>query len=127
MKYRVDFFSPNAEVEAKDEDEAIQKAKELLYNGELHIEVQSVERVCKQISVEQAEIVIDGQGFTVTYIPTATSGCWYVVHDAFEMWGAVAIDLNGDIVGWRNPPTRGNLKAELEEAIKEAFGIPVQL
>ena len=49
MKYRVDFFSPNAEVVAKDEEEAIQKAKELLYNGELCIEVQGVE----QITVEQ--------------------------------------------------------------------------
>jgi len=44
-KYRVDFSSTNAEVEAKDEEEAIVKAKELLYNGELYVEVESVERL----------------------------------------------------------------------------------
>ena len=41
-KYRVDFYSFNAEVEAKNEDEAEAKAKELLYSGELYIEVEAV-------------------------------------------------------------------------------------
>ena len=77
-----------------------------------------------EITLQQEKVTVDNYEFTVTYIPTATSGCWYVVHDAFEMWGAVAIDLNGDVIGWRNPPTAGNLKAELEKAIKKAFGIP---
>jgi len=29
-----------------------------------------------------------------------------VVHDACEIWAAVAIDdFSGEVVGWRNPPT----------------------
>ncbi|MDD4986195.1 MAG: hypothetical protein PHQ43_10495 [Dehalococcoidales bacterium] len=53
----------------------------------------------KEVTVEQAEIEVAGSKFTVTYIPTATSGCWYTIHDACEIWGAVAIDLNGEVVG----------------------------
>ena len=73
----------------------------------------------KEITVEQAEVEVQGRTYTVTHIPTATSGCWYVVHDAFEIWGAVAMDLDGRIVGWRNPPKP--YKKEIEEAIKKAF------
>lgn len=76
--------------------------------------------------MQQEDIVVGGHGFTVTRIPTATSGSWFTVHDACEIWGAVAIDdLSGEVLGWRNPPAK--LKAEIEEAIKKAFEIPVQL
>lgn len=44
-RYRVNFFSMNAEVDAKNEEEAEEQAKELLYNGELHCEVESIELV----------------------------------------------------------------------------------
>lgn len=44
-KYRVNFTSCNAEVEAKDESEAEELAKELLYNGELSVEVESIEEI----------------------------------------------------------------------------------
>jgi len=48
-----------------------------------------------------------------------------VVHGPFEIWAAVAIDdFTGDIVGWRNPPEK--FKAEIENAIRKAFDIPVQ-
>ena len=73
------------------------------------------------ITVRQEEIEVNGNKFTVTHIPTATSGSWYVIHDLFEVWAAVAIDdANGDIVGWRNPPDK--LQTEIEQAIKNAFG-----
>jgi len=76
-----------------------------------------------QISVRQEEIEVMGRRFTVTHIPTATSGSWFTVHDACEVWGAVAIDdLSGEVIGWRNPPDK--LQAEIEQAIKTAFGIP---
>lgn len=45
MKFTVTFYSCNAEVEAKDENEAEVKARELLYEGELDVEVESVEKV----------------------------------------------------------------------------------
>ncbi len=76
-----------------------------------------------EITVRQEEIEVNGHKFFVTHIPTATSGCWYTVHDLFEVWAAVAIDLDGTIIGWRNPPDDNN-KAALEEAIKKAFDIP---
>ncbi len=58
-----------------------------------------------QLGVANGPTLMDGNRFTVTRIPTATSGSWFVVHDAFEVWAAVAIDdFSGDIVGWRNPP-----------------------
>ena len=44
-KYRVDFSSTNAEVEADNEEQAIEIAKTLLYDGELYIEVESVEEL----------------------------------------------------------------------------------
>jgi len=53
----------------------------------------------KEVTVKQAEIEVAGARFTVTHIPTATSGCWFTIHDACEIWGAVAIDLNGQVIG----------------------------
>ncbi len=76
-----------------------------------------------QITVQQEKIKVGDREFTCTYIPTATSGCWYTVHDAFEVWAAVAIDLDGSVVGWRNPPDEP-WKTQIEEAIKKVFGIP---
>jgi len=76
----------------------------------------------KEITVNQAEVTVDGKVYTVTHIPTATSGCWYTVHDLFELWAAVAIDLDGRVAGWRNPPSDRHRK-EFEKAIKKAFGI----
>jgi len=77
----------------------------------------------KEVTVSQEDIVVNGHTFTVTRIPTATSGSWFTVHDACEIWGAVAIDdLTGDVLGWKNPPSM--FKTEIEEAIKKAFGIP---
>ena len=88
----------------------------------------------REQKVHQADIKVHGRNFTVTRIPTATSGSWFTVHDAFEVWGAVAIDdLSGEIIGWRNPPADipntkpGTFKREVERAIKKAFNIPVQL
>ena len=76
-----------------------------------------------EVTVRQEEIEVGGNRFTVTHIPTATSGSWFTVHDACEVWGAVAIDdLSGEVIGWRNPPAK--LQAEIEAAIKKAFGIP---
>ncbi|MBM3156907.1 MAG: hypothetical protein FJ004_06445 [Chloroflexi bacterium] len=80
----------------------------------------------KEVTVEQETIEVEGNKFTVTRIPTATSGSWFVVHDAFEIWAAVAIDdFSGDIVGWRNPPDEKHRLA-IETAIKKSFDIPVQ-
>ena len=76
-----------------------------------------------EITVRQEEIEVEGHRYFITHIPTATSGCWYTVHDLFEVWAAVAIDLDGTIVGWRNPPDE-KYRAAIEEAIKKAFGIP---
>jgi len=78
------------------------------------------------ITVCQETIEVAGHHFIVTHIPTATSGSWFTVHDACEVWGAVAIDdLDGTVVGWRNPPGE-EIRAQVEEAIKKAFGIPVK-
>jgi hypothetical protein len=76
-----------------------------------------------EITVQQEEIEIEGHKYFVTHIPTATSGCWYTIHDLFEVWATVAIDLDGSIVGWRNPPDDEH-RLTIEEAIKKAFGIP---
>jgi hypothetical protein len=38
-----------------------------------------------QITVRQETIEIEGVRFTVTHIPTATSGSWFTVHDACEV------------------------------------------
>ena len=77
----------------------------------------------KKVEVDQAEIKVQGREFTVTHIPTATSGSWYTVHDPFEVWAAVAIDLDGTVVGWRNPPDESS-RPQIEKAIREAFDIP---
>jgi hypothetical protein len=79
-----------------------------------------------EITVHQEEIEVEGKKFFVTHIPTATSGCWYTIHDLFEVWATVAIDLDGSIVGWRNPPDDAH-RPVIEEAIKKVFGIPEQL
>ena len=76
-----------------------------------------------EITVRQEEIEVKGRHFTVTHIPTATSGSWFTVHDACEIWAAVAIDLDGTVVGWRNSPGEEHRPA-IEKTIKEAFGIP---
>jgi len=76
-----------------------------------------------QITVRQEDVEVGGYRFTVTHIPTATSGSWYTVHDACEVWGAVAIDLDGTVIGWRNPPG-DEIRPLLEEAIKKAFELP---
>lgn len=44
-KYLVNFYSTNAEVEAENEEEAIEKAKILFYDGELYCKVESVEEL----------------------------------------------------------------------------------
>ncbi len=84
-----------------------------------------------KVEVRQEKIVVKRAGrpyqFTVTHIPTATSGSWYTIHDACEVWGAVAIDdLSGEIIGWRSPPA-DDLIQQVEKAIKKVFGIPVPL
>ncbi|MDP2729157.1 MAG: hypothetical protein Q8O55_01585 [Dehalococcoidales bacterium] len=81
----------------------------------------------KDVVLEQDIIETGGNKFTVTRIPTATtSGSWFVIHDAFEVWAAMAADdFSGKIIGWRCPP-REEDRAEIENAIKKAFGIPVQ-
>jgi len=76
-----------------------------------------------EVTVRQEQIEVGGRKYTITYIPTATSGCWYTVHDLFEVWAAVAIDLDGTVVGWRNAPDEP-WKTQIEEAIKKVFGIP---
>jgi hypothetical protein len=80
----------------------------------------------KKVEVYQAEIKVQGQKLTVTHIPTATSGSWYTIHDLFEVWAAVAIDLDGTVVGWRNPPDESS-RPGIEKSIREAFDIPEPL
>ena len=80
----------------------------------------------KKVEVYQAEIKVQGQKLTVTHIPTATSGSWYTIHDLFEVWAGVAIDLDGTVVGWRKPPGESS-RSEIEKAIREAFDIPEPL
>ena len=78
----------------------------------------------KDVIVKQENIEVDGNRFIITRIPTATSGSWFVVHDACEIWAAVAIDdLSGEVIGWRNPPDE-SFRPEIEKAIREAFDIP---
>jgi hypothetical protein len=82
--------------------------------------------VPKDVAVEQENIEVNGNRFTVTRIPTATSGSWFVVHDAFEIWAAVAIDdFSGEIVGWRNPPDK--FRTGIESAIKKALPFPSRI
>ena len=88
-------------------------------------------QVPREQKVYQEDIEVRGRSFVVTRIPTATSGSWFTIHDACEIWAAVAIDdLIGDVIGWRNPPADipntepGTFKCEVEEAIKKAFSLP---
>jgi hypothetical protein len=76
-----------------------------------------------EITVRQEEIEVAGKHFTVTHIPTATSGSWFTIHDACEVWAAVAIDFDGRIVGWRSKPPE-EYRKDIEEAIKKVFDIP---
>jgi hypothetical protein len=78
----------------------------------------------KEVVMRQAEIEVDGRQFTVTEVPTATSGQWFTIQDPCEVWAAVAIDLNGEVMGWRNPPEE-RYRAGIEKAIKEAFELTV--
>jgi len=85
---------------------------------------EEVKTVPRKVEVDQAEVTIGKQTFIVTHIPTATAGSWFVVHDACEIWAAVAIeDCTGDVIGWRCPPDKH--QKEIEDEIKKAFGIPV--
>ena len=77
----------------------------------------------KTIEVKQAEIEVKGSKYWVTHIPTATSGMWYTIHDLFEVWAAVAIDLDGSIVGWRNPPDEP-WATEIAKDIRRAWELP---
>jgi len=65
-------------------------------------------------------ITIEGKDFRVIHIPTATSGMWFVIADACECYGLVAIDIDGTVIGWKNPPDQKG-KPQLEEAIIKAF------
>ena len=76
-----------------------------------------------EITVRQEAIEVKGTRYFVTHIPTATSGSWFTVHDVCEVWAAVAIDVDGTVIGWRNPPG-AEFRPLLEKAIKRAFGIP---
>ena len=75
----------------------------------------------REVTMHQAEIEVEDKKFTVTHVPTATSGSWYTIQDPFEVWAAVAIDLDGTVVGWRNPPDREDFRIAVEKAIKEVF------
>jgi len=82
------------------------------------------EKTPKEVVVQQAEIRAGEHSFTVTHIPTATSGSWFVIHHACEIWAAVAIeDCTSEVIGCRNPPKK--FQKEIEEAIKKEWGIPV--
>ena len=76
----------------------------------------------KKIEVQQAEIEVKGHKYYVTHIPTATSGCWYTIHDLFEVWAAAAIDLDGTLVGWRNEPDEP-WGTQIVEAIRKEFDL----
>jgi hypothetical protein len=76
----------------------------------------------KKVEVEQAEIEVNGRKYYVTHIPTATSGMWFTIHDLFEVWAAVAIDLDGTLVGWRNEPDEP-WATQFVEAIRKEFDL----
>ena len=78
----------------------------------------------RKVEVDQADINVEGNTYIVTHIPTATSGNWYTIQDACEVWASVAIDLDGTVIGWRNPPGEP-YRSGMEKAIKEAFGLPL--
>jgi len=80
----------------------------------------------RRVEVEQADIQVNCHTFTVTHIPTATSGNWYTIQDACEVWSAIAIDLDGTTIGWRNPPDEP-WRSEMERAVKAVFSLPAPL
>ena len=49
--------------------------------------------------MHRAEIEVEDKKFTVTYIPTVTSGDWYTIQDLCEVWAAVTMDLDGTVIG----------------------------
>lgn len=77
----------------------------------------------KEVTLKQAEIDVGEFKFTITQIPTATSESWYTIHDTFEIWAAVCIDLKGKVIYWRNPPAKPYV-ALMVTAIKKEFSIP---
>jgi hypothetical protein len=77
----------------------------------------------KEVVMRQAEINVDGRQFTVTAVPTATSGQWFTIQDPFEVWAAVAIDLDGTTVGWRTAPDEP-WATKVLKAIRQAFDLP---
>jgi len=77
------------------------------------------------MEVEQKTIKVNDKELFVTHLPTATSGMWFIVHDACEIFGCVAIELDGTVVGWKNPPDKH--KGEIEKAIRQAFELPEPL
>ena len=79
----------------------------------------------RKVEVDQADIEVRGNAYIVTHIPTAISGNWYTIQDACEVWAAVAIDLDGTVIGWRNPPDESH-RSEIERAIKEAFNLTAE-
>ena len=82
----------------------------------------------KTIQVEQAEFDAGGHKLFATHIPTATSGRWFVVHDVFEMWGAVAFDdATGEVLRWRGSPDKTVMRIEIERKIRRTFDIPTPI
>ncbi len=77
----------------------------------------------KKVEVDQTDIVVKDHEYIVTHIPTATSAMWFTIQDVCEVWAAVAIDLDGTTVEWRNPPDEG-WRLPIEQAIREAFDLP---
>jgi len=74
------------------------------------------------MEVTQKTIKINGKELTATHLPTATSGMWFIIHDACEIYGCVAIELDGTVVGWKHPPNKH--KKEIEQAIRQAWELP---
>ena len=85
---------------------------------DVEIEGAEDEKLCTQRNVK-----LGAHDYFVTYLPTATSGLWFTIHDEphLEVWAAVAIEPDGEVVGWRNPLTNASDRAEMEMAIKAAF------
>lgn len=77
----------------------------------------------KKVEANQADIVVNGHNYLVTHIPAATSGMWFTIQDICEVWAAVAIDLDGTTVGWRNQPDEA-WGTEIIRAIRQAWDLP---
>jgi predicted RNA-binding Zn-ribbon protein involved in translation (DUF1610 family) len=76
------------------------------------------DNLCTQ---RQIRIADHEHEYFVTHIPTLVSGAWFTIHDAFEVWAAVAMRPDGEVVGWRNVPADPIIREKLEKAIKTAF------